>query len=455
MFIPMNMEGTNTRDSFWTLGKTVTVSCIIIGLAYIIVSLSLGEMNLRLAALLGIVWAVATFYATRFIIFEEKMYKKQYDEMKKHKITSPALFWDIASIKDTKDGAILTYGDGKIGVMVKLEGDTITGKPDNFEEQHYDAISDFYHKLMDYRYNFIQMSIMEHAGNDPRLTELDKLITKNKNINIQRLIELEVGYTKAITRRTLYESDIYLVYTKDTTRIDTILNDVEESLYELMSGAYIGFRFFNSKDVMEFVKNQFGVDYFNRTEATLDMLKTKGLQTKPTFKVKGFYDAEGRKYNISDKMEKKLSLMAKTYGDGNTEYKDKSMVEEFILKDPDYKRTHISYNSLFNDSVKMPAARTKEQIELAHKNEGIQDSELKTPKEVTRDSDKALHGQIPNLKKDKPKDIKVDKKVQNRDSINQDSASDRALKRDEYINNLDDLEIDFGDTLDDDTEVDF
>ena len=112
---------------------------------------------------------------------------------------------------------------------------------------------------------------MEPAGNDPRLAELDKLVVKNDNPNIRKLMQLEVGFTKTITKRTLYESDLFLIYVKDRTRIDTLMNDVEDCVYELMNGAYIGYRFMDEADILDFIKDEYGVSYFNRTQATLSL----------------------------------------------------------------------------------------------------------------------------------------------------------------------------------------
>ena len=56
--------------------------------------------------------------------------------MKKYEISTPAIFWDIASIKETEEGAILIYSSSKIGVIFS-QRDTITGKEPEFKEYHY------------------------------------------------------------------------------------------------------------------------------------------------------------------------------------------------------------------------------------------------------------------------------------------------------------------------------
>lgn len=194
-----------------------------------------------------------------------------YKEMQKYEITTPALFWDIASIKDTEEGAIITYSDTKIGIVVKIERDTITGKGSDFKETHYDAISEFYRAVLTDRYSFIQMNVMEQAGKDPRLNELSKLINKSDNPNVCKLMELEIGHIKNITNTTLYESDYFLFYTHDASKIDVIIEEIYESLFKLLDGAYIGFSILSHKEIVDLVKDLYGVNYFNSTQASLMM----------------------------------------------------------------------------------------------------------------------------------------------------------------------------------------
>lgn len=302
MFIPMNVEGGSWDEHFITTPKLV---CIVAMIAVaILIGVSLHENYAPLKSYLYsyLIWFISCFYITRFYIFEEKFYYKMYKQMKQSEITTPAIFWDIASIKDTPNGAVLTYSDAKLGVLVRLERDTITGKPSEFKETHYDAISDFYKQIMNNRYNFVQLNIMEQAGNDPRLEELDKLIYSDQNPNIRLLMERQIGYIKNITHHTLYESDYFLFYTPDLTKIDTIVDEVIDMIYSILDGAYIGYRVMNARDIIEFVKEEYGVKYFNYTEATLTMFKSQGIHTKNPFDMYEIIYADGdiQKLNQTD-----------------------------------------------------------------------------------------------------------------------------------------------------------
>ena len=77
-------------------------------------------------------------------------------------------------------------------MFIRLERDTITGKDKDFRETHFDAISEFYKEMNNRQYQFVQLNIMEQAGNDPRIDTLDELVLKSDNANLAELIEMQV-----------------------------------------------------------------------------------------------------------------------------------------------------------------------------------------------------------------------------------------------------------------------
>lgn len=309
MLIPINVEGGGYSESFITTPKLVCIALILGALAFIIYNGS--ENNISIGSWLVWIgmWLLFTVLATRFIIFEEKFYYRMYQELKEHEITTPALFWDIASIKDTDEGAIITYSDAKIAIIVKLERDTITGKSHDFKEIHYDAISDFYKSVIVNRYSFVQMNIMEQAGKDPRLAELEKIVYKSDNPNIQKLMEMEVGHIKNITHASLYESDYFLFYTQDLTKIDTIIMDITECLFKLLDGAYIAYTVLSSKDIVDLLKEEFGVNYFNSTEASLLMYNNNANSMINPFSITGIIWADGEEQTLNKVEKNKLRMI--------------------------------------------------------------------------------------------------------------------------------------------------
>lgn len=303
MFMPMNVEGGIWNESFFTTTKLMTIGGMILTLLVLIFSLQSDNASWKQYLIVLSVWFIACTYLTRYVIFEEKFYYRMYKELQQHEISTPALFWNIASIKDTDDGAVITYSDARIAVMVKIERDTITGKSKDFKEVHYDAISDFYKEVATNRYCFVQMNLMEKAGKDPRLNELSKIVTKSDNDNICKLMEMQVGHIKNITHASLYESDYFLFYTPDVSKVDSIIQDVSECIFKLLDGAYIGYQILTNKDIVELVKEIYGVNYFNSTEASLMMFDKNVAQNIVPFTVTGVVwdDSYEQEFNNSEK----------------------------------------------------------------------------------------------------------------------------------------------------------
>ena len=355
MFIPMNVEGGNWNEHFITMPKLICIAAILGSAVFIAISLKEAFSPVSSYVILYTLWFIISLYVMRFIVFEEKFYYRMYKQLKQSEISTPALFWDIASIKDNPDGAILTYADAKIGVLIRLDRDTITGKPPEFREDHYDAISDFYNEIMARKYNFVQMNIMEQAGNDPRLEELDKLIYKNDNENIRELMELQIGYIKNITHHTLYESEYILLYTQDLSKLDTIVDDAIDIVYKILDGAYIGYKVLRARDIIEFMKEEYGVKYFNYTEATLTMFKKHGVNTKNPFTLSSINYADGDVQNITNKEINQINKMASDIINGTLDLASISLKDTLYPKEQRIKKDKVDFNTLSSGFEATPA----------------------------------------------------------------------------------------------------
>lgn len=270
MFLPMNVEGGSWSDNFMTTPKLiVTVGGVLTFIAILVYLNSNGSSASGYIVLLGL-WALVFQWLLRYIVFEERYYYRMYKQLKEDEITKPSLFFGIADIQGEKE-AIMTYLDGKVGVIVKMERDTITGKNREFQEVHYDALSDMYKEIVDRGYNFVQLNLMEQGVNDPRLEKLDELVDKAQNSNIKKLTELKVNYIKALTRNTLYDNDYVMIYTKDLNKKERILEDMIEIAYRGMNGGFIGFRILGVPDIVEMLKEDYGVRYFDIGEAMISL----------------------------------------------------------------------------------------------------------------------------------------------------------------------------------------
>lgn len=345
MFMPMNIEGGQWNESFFTTNKLFCIGGLILSLMLMLFALSSENSSWRQYAIVIGVWLIVAFYLTRFVIFEEKFYYRMYKELQQHEISTPALFWNIASLKDTDDGAIITYSDARVAIMVKLERDTITGKSKDFKETHYDAVSNFYKEVVTNRYCFVQMNIMEQAGKDPRLNELSKIVTKSDNNNICKLMEMQVGHIKNITHASLYESDYFLFYTTDVSKVDNIIQDISECIFKILDGAYIGYQVLSSKEIVDLVKEIYGVNYFNSTEASLMMFDRNQSQNITPFNIAGVVWDNNYEQDFNNVEISKLRAITSKVIRETLKPNDMALKKTLYRKD-DKKKIGIDFSSL-------------------------------------------------------------------------------------------------------------
>ena len=351
MFIPMNVEGSNYNDSFFSMKKIVAIFIIL--LMTVVIAVYFGSSGTSVGGFIVIyaIWFFIVSLLVRFIIFEEKYYLEMYRLLKKYEVSTPAIFWDISSRKHTDDGTIVTFSDGKVGIFVRLERDTITGKTEDFKEYHYDAWSDFYNSLMSKRYKVVQMNLMEPAGKDPRLAELDKLTYKDDNPNICALTEMMLAHIKDIARNSLFETEYLLIYTEDMSKIDKIIDDIGDSMLILMNGAYVGYTVLNDKEISDRVREEYGVGYFNATEASLTMFRGQVDIGEPPFKVVGIKWDNEKEQKLNDKERMKLNSITSGVIRETVKQKEVSL-KDSLYREEEKEKIGIDFDSLSNVGTK-------------------------------------------------------------------------------------------------------
>lgn len=281
-FIPMNVEGSYGERETLNTTKLIALGCIVASIiGCIVLARSGGYSIIGTIVLLAIVLVIDSFIL-RYIVFEEKLYYAMYNEIKNSAVVSPYKLWNIISKQNTADGTVLNYNDAKIGVIIRLERGLITGRGEKLDEEHHDAISDFYKELNNRKLKRIRMDLMEYTSNDKRLSELDKLCNTTDNNNLNRLMELYVTHIKNISSNTLTDVEYYLIYTNMLTDQYKFIQEVQECLDTLMNGAYSGYEILganDTRDINEFAKQINFIDYFNTDEASLRIFNTNRLDT--------------------------------------------------------------------------------------------------------------------------------------------------------------------------------
>lgn len=348
-FIPMNVEGNSYHENFFTTNKIIIIAGVIIWLVYDIVTLVNAQSGFTAVLVYILIWFIVSQFLLRYFVFEENYYYKVYMELKKLKesnIRTPAIFWSVASLKDTDDGCLITYIDGKLAYMIKLERDTLVGKPAEFRELHFDCISDFYKELNKRNYCYIPCNIMEAANKDSRISELDKLVYSDDNPNIQKLMQYQVGYIKNVTRKSYNETDYVLIYTNDLNRLDKMPNDITDCVSHLLDGAFVSYTVLDKEEISDLVKEINGVKYFNPTEATLEMFNREGSKLSSPFVIYSITYNDGEQQIINNTNKDKLKrIIAKLNAVDNLE----QSIRETLYTDKNKKDDKFS--EIYNKEV--------------------------------------------------------------------------------------------------------
>lgn len=324
-FWPMNVEGGQYDENFINTTKTATIILLVLGIFVIGGYLKGSSFGAQARVIIICLIAMVYLLIIRYVIFDEKYYYKMYKKMQLYKNPKPNVFWNIPYIRDEDEGGIITYGDGKIGVIVKLNRDTIVGKDPEFRETHYDALSDFYKDLNLKGYKHVHANIMEPAGKDPRLAILDNTVHKSDNKNIRSILEQELGHIKRITRATLFESDYYLIYTKDISRIDTIIDDVVDAVYIALDGAFIDYTILSKAEIIEMDRELSNVGYFDYSEASMNTFKSNGIGLVKAFDIVSVRFNSGIEREIGNVEISRLRYLASCIDKGSIVYGDWSV----------------------------------------------------------------------------------------------------------------------------------
>lgn len=280
MFIPRNVDGGVGDDHFLTGPKLFIFGISAIFAGYLMVS-CYTKYNVIFATVVSLIVFYFFTLIVRYFVLSEKYYYSMYKRMKEIEVTTPAIFWGIVNKHEMDDGCVVTFNDLKMGVYVKLDRDSIVGREDTFREQHFDAISEFYAELNRNGLRYVRADIMEPAGKDNRIQELDDLVVRSSyNPNLYKLMNLQVAHIKNITRATLYESEYVLVYTEKLERPEYIMDIVVETAHSLLYGGYSGFTILDGTEIDELAKHIFGVRIFDSNEATIQVFKNNVNNTQ-------------------------------------------------------------------------------------------------------------------------------------------------------------------------------
>ena len=308
ILMPTNIDGNFGVETTWfTTEKTVGSILMALGTFVTLLWLSSIFAGWVFHALVYTALILGNVFFIRYVILQEKYYFRLYTRLKQVEITTPAIWWNISSVEERNDMAILTYVDLKIGIVIRLERESIVGRGAEFKEDYYNALSELYKGLNMSGYEFVQMNIMERGINDTRLEQLENLIAKQDNENVKKLIEYQISHIKNLTRASLYEIDYLLVYTRDVHGKNKLIDNIGDILHNIIGMGFNGYKILNNVEIAQLVRDEYYVSYFKHTEATNHVFSMNNkVSINKIFSIVEIKTIEDNKIKIDRNIEKAI-----------------------------------------------------------------------------------------------------------------------------------------------------
>lgn len=312
MFIPLDVEGdSESHTAVFMSPQKVTLIFI---MAVMLIPAFIYIQSLRPAKrILDIVLLVILYIILiKFVIFEELYYKKAYKEVKKNELITSGKLWGIMYVNDLPQGASVGFVDGYTGCFIRLERGSIVGQPDDYTERCDEIYSNFLQECNKLGYFVKIINTMELASKDKRLQELSDKIKDEPNKMIREMLNMNMAYMKTITDYAYYDTETILLYTPNSLKLNTIIDDAIDLSGKLLQGAYLSRKILRESDLVDLHTGMNNVVYIDLLNAKSEVFDSNTNTTRK-FKLKSLNFKNGNKFMLDDGQIKKISYLYNIY----------------------------------------------------------------------------------------------------------------------------------------------
>lgn len=209
----------------------------------------------------------------RFVGFNELYFSDMYETLleRDFNVELPDI-WQIFDIDFTYP-YICYYKNGMKGIFVKMEKDTITGKPDDNQYLHSEAISEAYNLAHSLNMDIVNIDYMDNVGNDPRLQTMYDNLSNVTNPDMQDLLTDIYENLQSEMSRNYSCFDVYLFLTRDLP--DNFLYNVQNVTNTMLGGNFITYRILSRVDINILCKAIFNLYDFSIIDACGKMIESE------------------------------------------------------------------------------------------------------------------------------------------------------------------------------------
>lgn len=246
--------------------KVITTIVIVVITTIVCVGIAGNEEMLiwqKILFDLGILYG--SLFLLRFLIFKELYFSDIYETLKeKDYILDITDIWQIFDI-DFEYPYICYFKNGMKGIFVKMEKDAITGKADEAQYYHYEAISDAYNIAHSLNMNIVHIDYMDNVGNDPRLQKMYDDLNDVSNPDMQEMLIDIYGNLQDEMSMNYASFDIYLFLTKD--KVQNFIYNVQSVASTMLGGNFITYKVLNRYEISSVCTALFNLHDFSIVDA--------------------------------------------------------------------------------------------------------------------------------------------------------------------------------------------
>ena len=201
----------------------------------------------------------------RYLVFKEIYYSDRFETQKEtDKQLTTADIWGIFDI-DNEHPYVTYFKNGYKGIFVKMERDTITGKSDTAQYDHYEAIGEAYNLAHSLNMDIVSVDYMASIGNDTRLEKMYQDLDSVKNENMKNML-IDIYDNLHEEMQSSYSCiDVYLFLTRDT--YGSFTYNVQQVAQKMCGGNYLSYSAMNRDAIASMVVSLFNLHEFSVIKA--------------------------------------------------------------------------------------------------------------------------------------------------------------------------------------------
>lgn len=209
----------------------------------------------------------------RFIGLKELYFSDAYESMKaRNGILQLSTIWGIFDIS-LNYPYICYFKNGYKGIFVRMERDTITGKMENADFDHYDALGNAYNLAHALNMNITHLDYMDNVGNDPRLARMYNDLNKVSNPDMQDML-IDIYDNLQESMKMNYTSfDVYVFLTRD--RLDNFVYNVQSVSNTMLGGNFLTYKVLDRNEIASVCPALFNLEDFSVIEACESVYESK------------------------------------------------------------------------------------------------------------------------------------------------------------------------------------